>query len=160
MLRIVTALLFMMHGTAKLFQVPQQAMFYKLPMMSLMGLHAVLEAGGGLFPLIGLFSRPVAFVLSGDLAVAYFMAHWPKAGCRSSAAAISPFFSASCFSTGECRVRVPGASTRDFVAPHSRVDGESSGGNRRQALRERTRFGSPIRARSATVQTRHFSAAD
>ena len=77
-LRIVTALLFMMHGTAKLFQMPHQAMFDNLQMMSLMGLQGVLEAGGGLLLLIGLFSRPVAFVLSGDMAVAYFMAHWPK----------------------------------------------------------------------------------
>ena len=77
-LRIVTALLFMMHGTAKLFQMPHQAMFDNLQLMSLMGLPGVLEAGGGLLLLIGLFSRPVAFVLSGDMAVAYFMAHWPK----------------------------------------------------------------------------------
>ncbi|TMH11692.1 MAG: DoxX family protein, partial [Betaproteobacteria bacterium] len=77
-LRIVTALLFMMHGTAKLFQMPHQAMFDNFQLMSLMGLQGVLEAGGGLLLLIGLFSRPVAFVLSGDMAVAYFMAHWPK----------------------------------------------------------------------------------
>ena len=77
-LRIVTALLFMMHGTAKLFQMPHQAMFDNLQLMSLMGLQGVLEAGGGLLLLIGLFSRPVAFLLSGDMAVAYFMVHWPK----------------------------------------------------------------------------------
>ncbi len=77
-LRIVTALLFMMHGTAKLFQMPHQAMFDNFQLMSLMGFQGVLEAGGGLLLLIGLFSRPVAFVLSGDMAVAYFMAHWPK----------------------------------------------------------------------------------
>jgi putative oxidoreductase len=77
-LRIVTALLFMTHGTAKLFQMPHQAMFDSLQLMSLMGLQGVLEAGGGLLLLIGLFSRPVAFVLSGDMAVAYFMEHWPK----------------------------------------------------------------------------------
>jgi putative oxidoreductase len=77
-LRIVTALLFMMHGTAKLFQVPHQAMFDNLQIMSLLGLQGVLEVGGGLLLLIGLFSRPVAFVLCGDMAVAYFMAHWPK----------------------------------------------------------------------------------
>src|SRR3989442_3794802 len=47
-LRIVTALLFMMHGTAKLFQMPHQAMFDNLQLMSLMGLQGVLEAGGGL----------------------------------------------------------------------------------------------------------------
>jgi putative oxidoreductase len=77
-LRIVTALLFMMHGTEKLFQMPHVAMFDNLQLMSLMGLQGVLEAGGGLLLMIGLFSRPVAFVLSGDMAVAYFMAHWPK----------------------------------------------------------------------------------
>jgi putative oxidoreductase len=77
-LRIVTALLFMMHGTAKLFHVPHQAMFDNLQLISLLGLQGVLEAGGGLLLLIGLFSRPVAFLLSGDMAVAYFMAHWPK----------------------------------------------------------------------------------
>ncbi|MEP6885196.1 MAG: DoxX family protein [Gammaproteobacteria bacterium] len=77
-LRIVTALLFMMHGTAKLFQMPHQAMFDNLQLMSLLGLQGVLEAGGGLLLLIGLFSRPVAFLLSGDMAVAYFMEHWPK----------------------------------------------------------------------------------
>ena len=77
-LRIVTALLFMAHGTAKLFQMPHLAMFDNLQLMSLMGLQGVLEAGGGLLLLIGLFSRPVAFVLSGNMAVAFFMAHWPK----------------------------------------------------------------------------------
>ena len=77
-LRIVTAALFMAHGTAKLFQVPHQAMFDNLQLMSLTGLQGVLEAGGGLLLLIGLFSRPVAFLLSGDMAVAYFMVHWPK----------------------------------------------------------------------------------
>jgi len=77
-LRIVTALLFMTHGTAKLFQVPHQAMFDDLALMSLMGLQGVLEAGGGLLLLMGILSRPVALVLSGDMAVAYFMAHWPK----------------------------------------------------------------------------------
>ncbi len=77
-LRIAAALLFMTHGTAKLFGIPHQAMFDNLQLMSLLGLQGVLEAGGGLLLLIGLFSRPVAFLLSGDMAVAYFMAHWPK----------------------------------------------------------------------------------
>jgi putative oxidoreductase len=77
-LRIVTAFLFLMHGTAKLFQIPHQAMFDNLQLMSLIGLQGVLEAGGGLLLLIGLFSRPIAFILSGDMAVAYFMSHWPK----------------------------------------------------------------------------------
>jgi putative oxidoreductase len=77
-LRIVAAFLFMMHGTAKLFQIPHQAQFDNLQLMSLMGIQGMLEAGGGVLLLIGLLSRPVAFVLSGDMAIAYFMAHWPK----------------------------------------------------------------------------------
>jgi putative oxidoreductase len=77
-LRIVAALLFLTHGTAKLFQMPHQPMFDGLQLMSLMGLQGVLEVGGGLLLLLGLFTRPVAFVLSGDMAVAFFMAHWPK----------------------------------------------------------------------------------
>lgn len=77
-LRIVAAFLFMMHGTAKLFQIPHQAQFDNLQLMSLMGIQGMLEAGGGVLLLIGLLSRPVAFVLSGDMAIAYFTAHWPK----------------------------------------------------------------------------------
>jgi putative oxidoreductase len=76
-LRIVTALLFMQHGSAKLFHVPHQQMFDHLQLLSLLGLQGVLEFFGGLLLLVGLFSRPVAFVLSGDMAVAYFMAHFP-----------------------------------------------------------------------------------
>jgi putative oxidoreductase len=74
-LRIITAYLFMAHGTAKLFGVPHVAMFDGLKLMSLTGLAGVLEVGGGVLLLIGLFTRPVAFVLCGFMAVAYFMAH-------------------------------------------------------------------------------------
>ena len=77
-LRIVTAFLFLCHGSAKLLHVPHQAMFDNLQLMSQLGLQGVLELGGGLLLLVGVFSRPVAFVLAGDMAVAYFMAHWPK----------------------------------------------------------------------------------
>jgi putative oxidoreductase len=74
-LRIVTAYIFMLHGTAKLFGMPHQAMFDNLQVMSLIGVAGILEFAGGLLILIGLFTRPVAFVLSGFMAVAYFMAH-------------------------------------------------------------------------------------
>jgi len=74
-LRVVTAYLFMLHGTAKLFGVPHQAMFDGLQLMSLMGLAGILEFFGGALILIGLFTRPVAFVLGGFMAIAYFMAH-------------------------------------------------------------------------------------
>ena len=74
-LRIVTAYLLIPHGTAKLFGIPHQAMFDGLPLMSLIGLAGVLEVLGGLLFLIGLFTRPVAFVLCGFMAAAYFMGH-------------------------------------------------------------------------------------
>ena len=77
-LRIVTAYLFIQHGTAKLFEMPHQAMFDGLQLFSLIGLAGVLEVAGGLLLGAGLFTRPTAFVLSGFMAVAYFMAHAPQ----------------------------------------------------------------------------------
>jgi putative oxidoreductase len=74
-LRVITAYLFMAHGTAKLFGMPHVAMFDGLQLMSLVGFAGILEVGGGALLLIGLFTRPVAFVLCGFMAVAYFMAH-------------------------------------------------------------------------------------
>ena len=74
-LRIVTAYLLIPHGTAKLFGAPHQAMFDGLQWHSLLGLAGILEVAGGALLLIGLFTRPVAFILSGFTAVAYFMAH-------------------------------------------------------------------------------------
>lgn len=74
-LRIVTAFLFIPHGTAKLLGMPHQEMFDGLQLMSLMGLAGILEIGGGVLLLIGLFTRPVAFVLCGFMAAAYFMTH-------------------------------------------------------------------------------------
>ena len=77
-LRIVTAYLFIQHGTAKLLGVPYQSMFDELQLFSLIGLAGVLEVAGGLLVGVGLFTRPTAFVLSGFMAVAYFMAHAPQ----------------------------------------------------------------------------------
>ncbi|MEO8144114.1 MAG: DoxX family protein [Betaproteobacteria bacterium] len=74
-LRIVTAYLFITHGTAKILGIPHQEMFDGLKIMSLMGAAGILELVGGALMLIGLFTRPVAFVLCGFMAVAYFMAH-------------------------------------------------------------------------------------
>jgi putative oxidoreductase len=74
-LRIVTAYIFLLHGTAKLFGMPHQSVFDGLQVLSLIGLAGILEFGGGVLLLIGLFTRPVAFILSGFMAVAYFMAH-------------------------------------------------------------------------------------
>jgi len=78
LLRIVAALLFVQHGSAKLLHVPYQAMFAHLQLMSLLGVQGVIELVGGGLLAVGLFSLPVAFVLSGDMAVAFFMVHFPK----------------------------------------------------------------------------------
>lgn len=78
-LRIVTALLFIEHGTQKFFAFPPSEYFPEAPaIFSLMGVAGLLELVGGALILIGLFTRPVAFVLSGFMAAAYFMGHAPQ----------------------------------------------------------------------------------
>jgi putative oxidoreductase len=77
-LRIVTAFLFMPHGAQKLFGFLAPEHTVLPPLFSLLGLAGVLEFFGGLFILLGVFTRPVAFILSGEMAVAYFMVHAPK----------------------------------------------------------------------------------
>ena len=74
-LRIVLALLFIEHGSMKLLDFPASDQFANLKLLSLEGLAGVIELLGGLFLLAGLFTRSTAFVLSGQMAVAYFMAH-------------------------------------------------------------------------------------
>ena len=77
-LRIVAGYLFMAHGTTKLFQLPYIEMFANVPLASLAGAAGVLEVVGGAALVLGLFTRPVAFVLSGLMAFAYFIAHAPQ----------------------------------------------------------------------------------
>jgi putative oxidoreductase len=76
-LRIAAAFLFLQHGTAKLLHVPHVAAFDQLPALSLIGFAGMLEIVGSLLILLGLFARPAAFILSGEMAIAYFMAHAP-----------------------------------------------------------------------------------
>jgi len=77
-LRIVSAFLVVQHGTAKHLGFPHVAMFDNLAPFSLIGIAGILEIVGGILLLIGLFTRPVAFVLSGLLAFAYFIGHAPS----------------------------------------------------------------------------------
>ena len=72
-LRIVTAYLFLLHGTSKFFAFPIE-MGSGSP-GGLMLVAGILEIVGGILLVLGLFTRPAAFVLSGQMAVAYFMAH-------------------------------------------------------------------------------------
>lgn len=77
LLRIVSALLFLAHGSQKLFNYPPQTFDMAAEMGALLWVAGVLEVAGGLLLLVGAFTRPVAFILSGQMAVAYFMAHLP-----------------------------------------------------------------------------------
>jgi putative oxidoreductase len=77
-LRIVAALIFLEHGTQKLFGFPPRASGMGPEVFSLLWFAAVLELAGGLLLLVGLWTRPVAFILSGEMAFAYFIGHAPR----------------------------------------------------------------------------------
>jgi len=77
-LRIVAGLLFIEHGTSKLLGFPAGGETGTVALFSLVGLSAVLELVGGVLLTLGLFTRITAFILSGEMAVAYFMVHAPS----------------------------------------------------------------------------------
>jgi len=76
-MRIVISFLFLLHGSQKLFGMPSNQPFQGLEPLSLVWIAGVLELIGGTFLFLGLFTRPVAFVLVGEMAVAYFKGHAP-----------------------------------------------------------------------------------
>ena len=78
-LRIIVGLLYLEHGTQKIFNFPPvpQARPYELFTL-VPGLAGILELVGGILIVLGLFTRPVAFILSGEMAFAYFMSHAPR----------------------------------------------------------------------------------
>jgi putative oxidoreductase len=77
LLRIMTGLLFLEHGTSKFLGFPHVE---RVPeTLSMPGVGGMLELVGGALIVLGLFTRPVAFLLSGEMAVAYFYAHAPRA---------------------------------------------------------------------------------
>ena len=81
-LRVVAALVFMQHGSQKLFHFPPSGApgpVVPLVLVSQTGLAGILEFFGGMLLLLGAFTRPVAFILSGEMAVAYFQVHSPRA---------------------------------------------------------------------------------
>ena len=78
-LRIVVGLLFLQYGLAKLFGWPHVAIFDRLQYFSLLGLSGLIELVGGPLLILGLFTRPVAFIMSGEMAFAYFLEHLPRA---------------------------------------------------------------------------------
>jgi putative oxidoreductase len=76
-LRIMSGLLFLQHGTTKYLSIPVTKMSGVAP-LSMSGAAGLIELVGGILIVIGLFTRPVAFILSGTMAVAYFYAHFPQ----------------------------------------------------------------------------------
>jgi putative oxidoreductase len=74
-LRIMAGLLFLEHGMAKLLHFPHVAMLDNVKLMSLAGVTGVIELVGGALVTIGLFTRYAAFIMSGEMAFAYFMVH-------------------------------------------------------------------------------------
>ena len=77
--RFMTGLLLFQYGVAKLFKFPPLPMFEKVQLMSLYGAAGSLELVLGALLMVGLFSRFAAFILSGEMAFAYFMGHAPRA---------------------------------------------------------------------------------
>jgi putative oxidoreductase len=77
LLRIVIGLLFLEHGTSKYLSLPVSLMTGASP-MTLSGFNGLIEVFGGVLIVLGLFTRPVAFILAGDMAFAYFLAHAPR----------------------------------------------------------------------------------
>jgi putative oxidoreductase len=78
LLRIVAALIFLEHGTQKLFGFPARASGMGPELFSMYWFAGALEIVGGVLLLLGLFTRPTAFVLSGEMAFAYFISHAPR----------------------------------------------------------------------------------
>jgi len=81
-LRVVAGFLFLAHGTQKLLGFPASPGVPIFPLSSLLGVAGAIEIVGGVLVVIGLLTRPVAFILCGEMAVAYFMVHakrsvWP-----------------------------------------------------------------------------------
>ena len=76
--RIMVGLLLFQYGVAKLFKFPPVPMFEKVELMSLIGAAGTLELILGGLLILGLFTRPVAFILCGEMAFAYFLGHFPR----------------------------------------------------------------------------------
>ena len=77
-LRIISGLMIIQHGMAKLLGFPVVAQFANLNPMSLIGAAGFIELIGGALLIVGFLTQPVAFILSGEMAFAYFIAHAPK----------------------------------------------------------------------------------
>ena len=78
LLRLMSGLLLLQHGTAKILKFPPDPSIANISLSSPGGIAGIFELVGGVLIVLGLFTRPTAFILSGLMAVAYFMAHAPQ----------------------------------------------------------------------------------
>jgi putative oxidoreductase len=76
--RFMTGLMLFQFGVAKILKFPAETQFAKVEVTSLYGVAGLIELTIGGLLVIGLFTRPVAFILSGEMAFAYFISHFPK----------------------------------------------------------------------------------
>lgn len=120
LLRITTGYMFLLHGTGKLFGIP---MIGKgtVQLMSLSGVAGMLEVAGGVLLVLGLFTRPAAFIVSGEMAFAYFMGHampqgWVLAPLMNRGESAALF----CFIFLYLSVAGPGAWSLDRLRRHNR----------------------------------------
>ena len=77
-LRIITGLMIIEHGMGKIFHFPALPAFANVQPLSLLGAAGFIELIGGALLIVGLWTQPAAFIVSGEMAVAYFMVHAPK----------------------------------------------------------------------------------
>jgi putative oxidoreductase len=77
-LRIITGLLIIQHGMGKIIGFPALPAYANVQVMSLIGAAGLIELIGGALLILGLFTQPVAFILAGEMAFAYFIGHFPK----------------------------------------------------------------------------------
>lgn len=78
LMRFITGLVLFQYGVAKLLKIPAVSPFAKVHLMSLFGAAGAIELTLGGLLLLGLFTRPVAFILAGEMAFAYFIEHFPR----------------------------------------------------------------------------------
>jgi putative oxidoreductase len=138
--RIVVALLFLEHGTAKLLGFPPSP-HGEPAFMTLMWIQGLIELVGGALLALGLFTRPVAFILSGNMAVAYFMGHASKGFFPlvngGDAAILYCFIFLVFFVAGPGRWNLDAELTQDDRKGDYRVRSDHYGGRPAQAARSR-----------------------